>query len=89
VQRYEIAAAHHGCHLAHNIDEGIGGWLDPLAVEEIVENLLSNALKFGAAKPVIVRLRSDGPVAQLDVQDHGIGMSPEQQSRIFGDSSRS
>jgi two-component system OmpR family sensor kinase len=50
----------------------------------VVENLLSNALKFGAAKPVVIRLRSDGQEAQLDVQDHGIGMSPEQQNRIFG-----
>lgn len=67
-----------------DIDDGIGGLLDPLAVEQVVENQLSNALKFGAAKPVAVRLRSDGQDAQLNVRDHGIGMSPEHQIRIFG-----
>ena len=50
----------------------------------MVENLLSNALKFGAGEPVTVRLRSDGRSAQLDVQDRGIGMSPDQQGRVFG-----
>lgn len=84
VRKYEVAAAHQRCHLKPDIDKGIGGLLDPLAVEQVVENLLSNALKFGAAKPVGVRLRSEGQRARLDVQDHGIGISPEQQSRIFG-----
>jgi two-component system OmpR family sensor kinase len=70
--------------LEPDVGRGIGGLLDPLAVEQVVENLVSNALKFGAAKPVAIRLRSDGLVARLDVQDHGIGMSPEQQTRIFG-----
>ena len=84
VRKYEVAAAHQGCHLELDIDRGIGGLLDPLAVEQVVENLLSNALKFGAAKPVGVRLRSEGREAQLEVQDHGLGISPEQQIRIFG-----
>ena len=57
---------------------------DRLAVEQVVENLLSNALKFGAGQPVTLRLRSDGRSARLDVQDRGIGMSPDQQARIFG-----
>ena len=84
VRNYEIAAAHQRCQLEPDIDKGIEGHLDPLAVEQVVENLLSNALKFGAPKPVSVRLRSRGQEARLDVQDHGPGISPEQQSRIFG-----
>ena len=83
-RRYEIAAAHHRCKLETDIGRGIQGLLDPLAVEQVVENLLSNALKFGAPKPVSIRLRAVGQEARLDVRDHGIGMSPEQQTRIFG-----
>jgi signal transduction histidine kinase len=33
---------------------------------------------------VTLRLRSDGRSARLDVQDKGVGMSPEDQARIFG-----
>jgi signal transduction histidine kinase len=50
----------------------------------VVENLLSNALKFGIGQPVTLRLRSDGKWTRLDVQDRGVGMSPDQQARIFG-----
>jgi two-component system OmpR family sensor kinase len=53
-------------------------------VEQVIENLLSNALKFGIGQPVILRLRSDARSARLDVQDRGVGMSPDQQARIFG-----
>jgi signal transduction histidine kinase len=84
VRKYEAAAAHQRCHLEPDIDKGIEGLLDPLAVEQVVENLLSNALKFGATSPVGVRLRSKGQGVQLEVQDQGLGISPEQQSRIFG-----
>lgn len=84
VRKYEVPAAHQRCNLEPDIDSDIGGLLDPLAVEQVVENLVSNALKFGAGKPVTIRLRLDGQAARLDVRDHGIGMSPEQQTRIFG-----
>jgi two-component system, OmpR family, sensor kinase len=53
-------------------------------VEQVVDNLVSNAVKFGAGKPVTVRLRSDGRAACLEVRDSGIGMSVDQQERIFG-----
>jgi two-component system OmpR family sensor kinase len=83
-QKYDIAATHRRSSVEFDIKSGITGILDRLAVEQVVENLLSNAFKFGAGKPVTVRLRSDGRSAQLDVQDRGIGMSPDQQGRIFG-----
>ena len=84
VHRYEAEAAHQQCALEHDIEADVGGHLDPLAVEQIIDNLVSNAVKFGAGKPVTVRLRSDGRVACLEVQDGGIGMSVDQQERIFG-----
>jgi two-component system OmpR family sensor kinase len=82
--RYEAEAAHQHCVLEHDIEADVSGFFDPLAVEQIIDNLVSNALKFGAGKPVTVRLRSDGRVACLEVQDGGIGMSLDQQDRIFG-----
>lgn len=84
VQRYDIAAKRGNSPLELDIEQGVAGLWDRLAVEQVVENLLSNALKFGAAKPVTVRLRSDGRSACLEVQDRGVGMLPDQQARIFG-----
>ena len=83
-QRYEVAADRARSPVELGIQDGITGVWDRLAVEQVVENLLSNAFKFGAGKPVTVRLRSHGGTAWLDVQDQGIGMEPDHQERIFG-----
>jgi signal transduction histidine kinase len=65
--------------------EHLEGQWDRLAIEQIVSNLISNAIKYGAGAPVEVELReaSDGIVI-LEVRDRGIGIAPEDQERIFG-----
>jgi len=60
-----------------------GGRFDASRMEQVVTNLLSNAIKFGAGYPVEVTLAVSGDRAWLSVQDHGIGISREDQSRIF------
>jgi len=49
----------------------------------VLTNLLSNALKYGEGRPVRVAVEATPEVATLEVQDHGIGMSPEVMGRIF------
>jgi signal transduction histidine kinase len=63
--------------------EPVRGVWDRLALERIFGNLLSNALKFGAEKPVEVRIAGDGDHAVIEVEDHGIGIAPEDADRIF------
>jgi signal transduction histidine kinase len=52
-------------------------------LEQVTDNLLSNALKFGAGRPVHVSLRSDGQSASLTVRDQGAGIPEEDRARIF------
>jgi signal transduction histidine kinase len=59
-----------------------GRW-DPLRIEQVVTNLVSNACKYGDGKPIEVRVGRQGTGAELVVQDHGIGMSAADQARIF------
>lgn len=61
-----------------------GQW-DRLAVEQIISNLVSNAIKYGAGAPVAVVLsRTDVPPGvRLEVIDRGIGVAPADQPRIF------
>ncbi len=63
----------------------VGEW-DRIGVEQVAENLLSNALKYGAGRPVTVSLGRDAGagLVRLRVQDRGIGISVEDQARIFG-----
>jgi signal transduction histidine kinase len=59
-----------------------GRW-DPLRIEQVVTNLISNACKYGGGKPIEVRVARNAGGAELVVQDQGIGMSPADQTRIF------
>jgi signal transduction histidine kinase len=76
--------AHAGCRLTVDAAEQVVGRWDAMRVEQIVDNLLQNALKYGAGKPVTVRATTDGATATLTVEDHGIGLSPADRGRIFG-----
>jgi signal transduction histidine kinase len=59
-----------------------GRW-DRTQLEQVVDNLLSNALKFGAGRPVRVSLDRVRGGAELRVKDLGIGIRRSDQSRIF------
>ncbi|MBP0047520.1 response regulator [Marinobacterium sp. AK62] len=61
---------------------------DPLRLGQILINLGNNAVKFTEAGEIVVRARvaeefDESLVLQFDVQDTGIGMTAEQQARLF------
>jgi signal transduction histidine kinase len=60
----------------------IGVW-DEFRLEQVVANLLTNALRYGARKPVQVRVYAEGGQARIEVRDQGIGISADNQKRIF------
>jgi two-component system, OmpR family, sensor kinase len=84
VHRHRAGAERSGCRLEPSIEGEVTGLLDELAVEQIADNLLSNAVKYGAGEPIEVSLVRNGTEARLTVQDHGIGISEQDQARIFG-----
>jgi signal transduction histidine kinase len=57
--------------------------VDPLRFEQVLDNLLSNALKYGPGKPVRVRLEREAARLRMTVRDEGIGVPPEALERIF------
>lgn len=59
-----------------------GEW-DEFRIEQVLANLLSNALRYGERKPVQVRLYEQDGLACVEVQDHGIGIDMANQQRIF------
>jgi signal transduction histidine kinase len=60
----------------------IGRW-DPQRLEQVVTNLLGNAVKYGGGQPVDVQVRCAPSRAELVVRDQGIGISVVEQTRIF------
>jgi len=57
---------------------------DPLRVEQVLNNLISNALKYSPRDaPVVVALRQEPGQAVFEVRDQGIGLSQDDQQRLF------
>jgi len=54
-----------------------------MKLEQVAENLLSNALEYGGGKPVTVRVRATPSAALFEVEDPGIGIAEADQARIF------
>src|SRR6516164_9484508 len=66
-------------------DEEIEIWADERSMKQIFLNLLSNAIKFSReGGQICVRNMAERPgVALLEIEDHGIGMSEEEQERAL------
>lgn len=83
VRKYEQLATRAGstlhCELAGPVD---GTW-DPLATEQVLDNLVSNAIRYGDGHPVRIELESDQAWVEVRVIDHGIGVAPADRERIF------
>ncbi|MBF0463289.1 MAG: response regulator [Magnetococcales bacterium] len=61
---------------------------DPFRVEQVLVNLVSNALKFTQAGEVVVQAHclkrtTYGVIVRFSVRDSGIGITPEQQKGLF------
>lgn len=63
-------------------NEVAGVW-DEFRVEQIIINLLTNALRYGGSKPVTITLKRRDEWAEIVVRDQGVGISAEDQLRIF------
>jgi len=61
----------------------VAGVWDEFRVEQIIINLLTNALRYGGSKPVTITLTRRDGWAEIVVRDQGVGISPEDQLRIF------
>ncbi len=83
LERLEPDFARAGYEVRLEVEGEMSGWWDPLRLDQVVVNLLSNALKYGAGKPLHVQLQQAGEHVRLRVKDQGIGISEEAQRRLF------
>ena len=87
------SASDKGIELVYDIDPALPGELagDPMRLQQVLLNLVSNAIKFTAAGEVVLAVRPAAEARPGDrallvefcVRDTGIGIAPEQQAAIF------
>jgi PAS domain S-box-containing protein len=83
VSRFEPEAERVGGRIQVRVGEPFSGHWDRLRLEQVVTNLLSNALKYGPGKPIRVEVGAQDGQARLTVRDEGIGVEPRLRARIF------
>lgn len=84
VDKHRDEARKKGIHLVTDIGENLTATADPNSIRIVVRNLLTNAIKFSHSDGKIdISALQDGDRAVVKIRDHGIGMSPEQLSKLF------
>ena len=72
-----------GCDLVFDAPASVIGRWDRGRIRQVALNLVSNAIKYGRGKPVIVRISASDSQVKLSTIDHGIGIPSEKRDKIF------
>jgi signal transduction histidine kinase len=83
VSRLSEELAHAGSAVTVKTDGDLTGEWDRFRLEQVVTNLLSNAMKYGEGKPIDITAVRSGGRATVTVVDRGIGIEPTMLRKIF------
>jgi PAS domain S-box-containing protein len=84
IERLIEQASNAGSKFSLSLAHGINVRADKFRLEEAITNVVMNAIKFGRGRPIDIEVTSRDRSAVVTVQDRGIGIPPEDLSRIFG-----
>ena len=89
LETHQVLAADRGVRLIFEPAGPVAFTADPGELEIIFNNLLSNAIKYNVQGGAVnLRIVAAADQVTLEVQDTGIGMSPEEVGRLFGEFQR-
>ena len=83
IKLQEIELEKAKCLINLNLEPSVSGEFDASRIEQVITNLLKNAIKYGAGKPIEIELHQKDSIAKLVICDHGIGLDEESKVRIF------
>jgi signal transduction histidine kinase len=83
IERFEPQFEAVGCTLEANVDPGITGNWDSYKIEQVINNLFSNAIRYSPQEKIEVSLKSDQGKAVISVKDNGPGIEAANLERIF------
>jgi signal transduction histidine kinase len=83
VHAFAEMARRAGSELLVSIHGPVVGLWDPIRIDQIVANLVDNAIKFGNGKPIRIELEATGGKARLSIRDEGHGITQEDEEHLF------
>jgi len=83
LDRFKVAADSAGAKISLTNTQSLVGTWDRCRLEQVVLNLLTNAIKYGNQGVISVEVRGLKNQASITVKDEGPGISPEDHERIF------
>jgi PAS domain S-box-containing protein len=81
--RFREEALRAGCALSVVAPAPVVGRWDSGRMEQVITNMITNAMKYGQGKPIEIVVEAAGSLARLAVRDQGVGIAPEDHQRIF------
>ncbi|WP_158623837.1 ATP-binding protein [Corallococcus llansteffanensis] len=83
VERLSGQLAQAGCRVRLDLPPVLVGVWDARRLEQVLTNLVSNAMKYAAGSALEVRLAEEGDLVRLEVRDQGPGVPEAQRESIF------
>jgi PAS domain S-box-containing protein len=83
VTRFRDELTAKGVEVVVHAPSAVTGCWDALRMEQVVTNLVSNGIKYGEGRAVVVTVEATDGIAILRVDDHGTGMTPNLVQRLF------
>jgi PAS domain S-box-containing protein len=78
----QFAGASYPVPKVDHCEDSTGEW-DRMRIEQVVSNLLTNAIRYGRRRPIEVKIADLGRSVRLSISDQGIGVPKSAQDRIF------
>ncbi len=83
VTKFAFEASHHGAAISIDTPTRLMAQVDPVRFEQVLSNLISNAIKYGNGSSIKLTATQDGNKLKVSVHDKGPGIPIEKQTRLF------
>jgi signal transduction histidine kinase/response regulator of citrate/malate metabolism len=83
ISRFDSSLKHSGTKMTFRNSVNIKGKWDKFRLDQVMTNLISNAIKYGEGKPIKITIKTNKNKAVISIKDNGMGMNSEDKKKIF------